>query len=52
MSSARFDSLIHLQDSQTSVKWLFVYTAFDSLIHLQDSQTPNYKNGTLPEFNT
>ena len=34
-----FDSLIHLQDSQTSFSILSVYIQFDSLIHLQDSQT-------------
>ena len=48
----RFDSLIHLQDSQTNSGIKKNLNRFDSLIHLQDSQTPNYKNGTLPELNT
>ena len=34
-----FDSLIHLQDSQTSLSGASIYYLFDSLIHLQDSQT-------------
>ena len=46
-----FDSLIHLQDSQTSIRHLCRLGLFDSLIHLQDSQTPNYKNGVLTELN-
>ena len=35
----QFDSLIHLQDSQTSPETLYFADWFDSLIHLQDSQT-------------
>ena len=35
----RFDSLIHLQDSQTFVLLNNKGGVFDSLIHLQDSQT-------------
>ena len=34
-----FDSLIHLQDSQTVNLFEFPVVKFDSLIHLQDSQT-------------
>ena len=34
-----FDSLIHLQDSQTLCLRLLPQILFDSLIHLQDSQT-------------
>ena len=34
-----FDSLIHLQDSQTSDTLHSSLLQFDSLIHLQDSQT-------------
>ena len=34
-----FDSLIHLQDSQTRMSKHLSLTPFDSLIHLQDSQT-------------
>ena len=34
-----FDSLIHLQDSQTYSHLFVKYPPFDSLIHLQDSQT-------------
>ena len=34
-----FDSLIHLQDSQTIVVCVESSFVFDSLIHLQDSQT-------------
>ena len=34
-----FDSLIHLQDSQTWDNYIYADTEFDSLIHLQDSQT-------------
>ena len=34
-----FDSLIHLQDSQTCSQAYSVPFMFDSLIHLQDSQT-------------
>ena len=34
-----FDSLIHLQDSQTLFMDFIEYVTFDSLIHLQDSQT-------------
>ena len=34
-----FDSLIHLQDSQTELGRLQDLFTFDSLIHLQDSQT-------------
>ena len=34
-----FDSLIHLQDSQTFEDWEYQVYEFDSLIHLQDSQT-------------
>ena len=39
MDWSRFDSLIHLQDSQTFVPCINALTLFDSLIHLQDSQT-------------
>ena len=46
-----FDSLIHLQDSQTNSTASTPAPRFDSLIHLQDSQTPNYKNRILTEFN-
>ena len=46
-----FDSLIHLQDSQTTIQIHSIICGFDSLIHLQDSQTPNYKNGVLTELN-
>ena len=46
-----FDSLIHLQDSQTQAGLKTKVIMFDSLIHLQDSQTPNYKNGVLTELN-
>ena len=35
----QFDSLIHLQDSQTDVTLCVSVFVFDSLIHLQDSQT-------------
>ena len=35
----QFDSLIHLQDSQTTGATFIPYIQFDSLIHLQDSQT-------------
>ena len=35
----RFDSLIHLQDSQTFRRYRKDHKWFDSLIHLQDSQT-------------
>ena len=35
----KFDSLIHLQDSQTATPYILKATVFDSLIHLQDSQT-------------
>ena len=35
----KFDSLIHLQDSQTLMQSRTFATKFDSLIHLQDSQT-------------
>ena len=34
-----FDSLIHLQDSQTPLHTESKNRLFDSLIHLQDSQT-------------
>ena len=34
-----FDSLIHLQDSQTISICIYIVITFDSLIHLQDSQT-------------
>ena len=34
-----FDSLIHLQDSQTHLMLSGILQTFDSLIHLQDSQT-------------
>mgnify|MGYP007090512935 CR=1 FL=1 len=34
-----FDSLIHLQDSQTKLETELGTLQFDSLIHLQDSQT-------------
>ena len=34
-----FDSLIHLQDSQTINRTGLSKGTFDSLIHLQDSQT-------------
>ena len=34
-----FDSLIHLQDSQTLWNSFKYQNVFDSLIHLQDSQT-------------
>ena len=34
-----FDSLIHLQDSQTDRVKCDTFNLFDSLIHLQDSQT-------------
>ena len=34
-----FDSLIHLQDSQTIITLHLSSVWFDSLIHLQDSQT-------------
>ena len=34
-----FDSLIHLQDSQTIDNSIIRTFRFDSLIHLQDSQT-------------
>ena len=37
----QFDSLIHLQDSQTVNAYMEQITGFDSLIHLQDSQTDN-----------
>ena len=36
-----FDSLIHLQDSQTLWNSFKYQNVFDSLIHLQDSQTHN-----------
>ena len=36
----QFDSLIHLQDSQTAKLLNSFVEKFDSLIHLQDSQTP------------
>ena len=38
-----FDSLIHLQDSQTMLYSPFLFLMFDSLIHLQDSQTGGRK---------
>ena len=37
-----FDSLIHLQDSQTISCVTSNTSGFDSLIHLQDSQTKCY----------
>ena len=39
MSGFGFDSLIHLQDSQTFKCDISYTSKFDSLIHLQDSQT-------------
>ena len=35
----KFDSFIHLQDSQTSNLIISPTSTFDSFIHLQDSQT-------------
>ena len=39
MEVVLFDSLIHLQDSQTEYAVICISQQFDSLIHLQDSQT-------------
>ena len=39
MRQVWFDSLIHLQDSQTGISVNDTLEMFDSLIHLQDSQT-------------
>ena len=39
MMISLFDSLIHLQDSQTLSDSTSINYKFDSLIHLQDSQT-------------
>ena len=50
-TSKEFDSLIHLQDSQTPPPCEPSIYVFDSLIHLQDSQTPNCKNEVLTELN-
>ena len=47
-----FDSLIHLQDSQTALNRDDVNLWFDSLIHLQDSQTINHKIYVKKQFDS
>ena len=47
-----FDSLIHLQDSQTINDAVATAASFDSLIHLQDSQTWRDSNTCKSRFDS